>query len=924
MLRFHPIADAKEAASYYSKSDGGYYLGDRDLHCEWGGKAAEMLGLSGRPDYEHFTNLIHGLDPHTGEQLTAKLIDNRVPGWDITASVPKGVTVALERGDSRIQQAIWDAARETMSEIEAAATTRVRAGGKQDDRTTGNVVWYAVEHPETRPSKADQMPDPDRHIHFVVMNVTYDQAEQQWKAVKFRPVMDDRKWFDRRFDSRLASKLTDLGYSIETKWKADDRGGKRYFSWDIDGIPDSVVTKFSRRAQEVEQLADELGVRSAMGKDKLGATSREFKRKDMTLADYREYWNGRVTERESQEIAETIKAAMLGQNERPEQGAAKAMAYAIDHHFERQAVVPVKQLEITGMERSMGSARPEDIERAGKRLGLLVKDGEATTQQVLEQEGRIIAFARGGRGTMRPLGLSANNAIFEKPTESHVTGLTSAQGLTANGRSEQTEIATLSPEQQAVCRHVWDSPDRVIMIEGDAGVGKTHTMKAAVAGVDKPVVVLAPSADASRGVLRRDFPEADTVASFLGSPEAQAKARNGVIWIDESGQLSMNQIDQVFGVAEHVGARVVLQGDRKQHASVERGHIMHVLEEHAGLPVARLQEIRRQTHGDYKQAVASIAKGDILAGYDILDGLGWVRETPVFDHNKPLVDDYLAAVEKGKSALVVAPTHAEGDEITSEIRARLKEKGALGNDDKIFQVLKPLHLSEAQKADHHHYDGSEVIQFHRNSGSHRAGDRVTADHWLHAENAGQPKHFSVYRSETVGLSVGDSIRITGNGWDSTRKHRIDNGSMYTVAGFTKDGDIELNNGWVVGKDFGHLAHGYVTTSHASQGKTVDAVLIAMGHESAPAINAEQFYVSVSRGRERATIYSDLSAPVLRDAIQRATKPKTATDLIGQPQKPEPSGWQFVQRVQRYYDQLREKAREFIQEWTQQREPEYVR
>ena len=80
-----------------------------------------------------------------------------------------------------------------------------------------------------------------------------------------------------------------------------------------------------------------------------------------------------------------------------------------------------------------------------------------------------------------------------------------------------------------------------------------------------------------------------------------------------------------------------------------------------------------------------------------------------------------------------------------------------------------------------------------------------------------------------------------------------------MGGFTKDGDLVLDNGWVVGRDFGHLAHGYVTTSHASQGKTVDRVLIAMGRESLTAMGAEQFYVSVSRGRDQATIYSDLTA-----------------------------------------------------------------
>ena len=157
-----------------------------------------MLGLAGTPTFEQFKRLIHGLDPHTGEQLTAKLIEDRIPGWDFTASLPKGVTTALERGDSRIQALFWEAANEAMDDVEQQATTRVRKGGKDDDRVTGNMVWFAVEHPETRPAKEDGMPDWDRHIHFVVSNVTLDAVEGQWKAVKVRPIFDLRKYFSHR------------------------------------------------------------------------------------------------------------------------------------------------------------------------------------------------------------------------------------------------------------------------------------------------------------------------------------------------------------------------------------------------------------------------------------------------------------------------------------------------------------------------------------------------------------------------------------------------------------------------------------------------------------------------------------------------------------------------------------------------------
>ena len=99
------------------------------------------------------------------------------------------------------------------------------------------------------------------------------------------------------------------------------------------------------------------------------------------------------------------------------------------------------------------------------------------------------------------------------------------------------------------------------------------------------------------------------------------------------------------------------------------------------------------------------------------------------------------------------------------------------------------------------------------------------------------------------IAPGELVRITANGKDKSGKHKLNNGSQYAVKGFTAGGDIALTNSWIVAKDFGHLTHGYVNTSHASQGKTVDRVLIAMGSESLPAINAEQFYVSVSRGRE---------------------------------------------------------------------------
>lgn len=881
MIRMRDIRDASAASSYYGKSDGGYYLDSSDLRREVGGKAAELLGLSSSPDFDQFKRLLQGLNPHTGDQLTAKLVQGRLAGWDVTASIPKGVTVALERGDSRIHDALWEAGRETMADLERFITTRERKGGAHDNRTTGNMVWYGFEHPETRPAKQDGMPDPDRHIHFVIPNVTWDASEQQWKAIKFRPVMDLRKWFDRRFDMRLASKLTDLGYQVETKY----RNGK-YYSWDIKGLPASVVTKFSRRAGEVEHLAEQLGVGSAVGKDKLGATSRMHKRKDMTLADYRTYWDKRVTPEEARQVAEVIKATLLGRNPPPVNTADKGAAFAIAHEFERRSVSKLAELEITAMERCMGGALPEQIEPELRKQGVLTKGVEATTRGVLAEEGRIIAFAREGKGACRPMGVVPDIDV---------------------GRN-------LSPDQAAVARHVLTSPDRVILIRGAAGTGKTHAMKSIIGAIDRPVAVLAPSADASRGVLRREgFAAADTVAAFLGDKERQAGVRNGVIWVDEAGLLPIRDMARLTDVAREQNARIVLQGDPKQHRAVPRdGNLFPVLQQFAGLPVAELTDIRRQ-RGRYREAVAAIEKGDILKGHDILTELGWVTTVPVVAHNRPLVDAWFDGRAAGKEMLVVAPTHKEGEEITETIRVRLKAEGNLG-EERVAPRLVALNWSDAQKADRHQYAGEEWVQFFRNSGPYRAGDRLLAED-LDLSKC-RPEHFAVFRREEIPLAVGDTIRVTAGVKDVDGK-RIDNGTMLTVTGFGDKGRIlaqtASGQARVLPPDVAHISHGYVSTSHSSQGKTVDRVLIAMGGESLGAMNAAQFYVSASRARESATVFTDLPPKALREAIQRQDGRKSATELM-QP-KPRPKRRRLahlVRRARDIYHRLRERAETAIQ------------
>lgn len=880
MLRMKPIASAAKAEGYYAKSDGGYYLGEDELHREWGGKTAARLGLEGTPEFEHFRRLIHGLHPTTGGRLTARLDDDRVPAWDVTASIPKSVTVLIERGDDRVRGLLWEANRLAMGDLEAYATTRVRQGGRQEDRVTGNLCWYSVEHPETRPvldefrPKGDPsrvMPDPDRHIHNVLLNVTYDESERAYKAVKFRPIMEQRKYFDRRFDMHLAGMLADAGYEIETEWRPDGRGGVKYHTWSVAGVPESLTGKFSRRTAEVdaaerqtlEDMQEERGYAperlSVMVRDKLGATSRREKREDLTLDDYRQYWNSRVTDDEGRQVAGIILRALRGEREPSERTAADAAGHAIRHHFEQLSVVDYHALAVTAMEHGLGVAKPQEIERELVRQGVLRRqvDGAwlATTDALMREEDFMVGFAAGGRGAVTPVGV--------------------ADGL---------DRGTLNDGQLAVVEGLLASSNRVNLVEGPAGAGKSYCLQKFDEGMrlaGRNVTYLATTSDAA-GVLAKDGFAAATVARFLVDEAMQGEARGGHVVVDEASMLGHRDAVKLFTLAERLDVKLVFVGDPLQHGSVPRGALPHVLKEYAGVQPFRLTEIRRQADDGYRDAVQQLSEGRTVEGFDALDRQGWVREIASDqDRYTHLAADYVQAAADGKSVLIVSPTHREAEAITAELRSQLRAGGMLGEEDRPFVRLTQVNVSEAERARLETYRKGDVLVFHQNGkGGVVKGQRIVVDDPAKVPLSEAAK-FSLYRPDAVGLAEGERVRFTGTVKTLDGRHTLKNGMVKTVAGFTEGGDIRLDNGWIVAKEAGHFRLGWVDTSFASQGKTVDRVLIGMAAASAPAMNQEQMYVSASRGKEKATLYTD-SKEAVRDAVQRSSQKAAALDLRDKP------------------------------------------
>jgi len=871
----------KNAKAYFEEHlcVGEYYNEGQRVTGQWFGLGAERLGLTSQVGAEAFLRLCENRHPASGETLTQRLNTtrkdeasdksaNRRIFYDFTVSPPKSVSVAaLVGADNRILEAHAQAVRLAMKEFEAFATTRVRIGKADYDRATGNFVAATFTHDTSRAL------DPHLHTHCVIFNATFDAVENRWKALQNYELLRARKYAENVYYHELARKLRGFGYEIRNLTRGD---------FHIEGISEEVCERFSKRDAEIDKaLAKLLAEKPELAsknfkalRAQLAVETRAKKQKDLSRAELRQLWNSQLNEGERAALRQfpnhSEKATGSGMS------AGEAVQWAEDHLFDRNSVALECQLWQQALERGRGEnftlAELKEFTRRRSYIRNPERPAEVTLREVLSRELEIVQTVKDGVGNCRPL---VENSYTANPK--------------------------LDEEQRLALDALLRSTNAVSLFRGGAGTGKSFVLRELVGHVrqsGRRVVVLAPQRQQIVDMERDGFPSPTTVTSFLLKREL---VEGAVVVVDEAGQIGGRQMAELLRLARERNARVILSGDTRQHGAVEASDALLAIERYSGVKPVELHTIRRQDPAlgrskkesseikRYRKAVEVAAAGKLAESFERLDKMGAVISCGLGEQADKLADEYVRLTEEKASAVVVSQTWGEVHRVNSKVRDALKGKGLLGANDVMVQALDKMDLTNAQKRDKRFYPQDAVIVFNQKVRQAEPGMRgkLTAirECGIFVEINGKDvlvsnkvlDKINVCLPREIPVAQGDRLHLKANRKLASGA-RVTNGELVAVKSAHANGKIELADGRILDKTFREFLPGYAVTSYGSQGKTVDYVLFSDSTVKA-ATNAQQWYVTISRGRRGVRIFTP-DKEQLRENLARSGHRPLALEFAG--------------------------------------------
>lgn len=241
-----------------------YYTGDHEADGEWDGRGAERLALEGHVSKADFEALLNGRDPKTGEPLT-QLGKSHAPGWDMTYSAPKSVSImwalSPEADRAKIEAAHRAAVHAATTHLEDHhAITRRGKGGVIREPVAGLTVARFHHH-------TSRDLDPQLHTHAFIFN-TAPRRDGTWGTLVSKELYKAQKETGAIYRAHLANSLEREGFAVE----------RQGTGFRLKAIPKHIEWNFSKRRQSIQQAAEKFGYRTPKGMELAALRTRQAKR----------------------------------------------------------------------------------------------------------------------------------------------------------------------------------------------------------------------------------------------------------------------------------------------------------------------------------------------------------------------------------------------------------------------------------------------------------------------------------------------------------------------------------------------------------------------------------------------------------------------------------------------------------------------
>jgi conjugative relaxase-like TrwC/TraI family protein len=930
MITLASVGSASSAAEYYSADN--YYTADQTQDASaWFGKGAEALGLTGKVEEQTFAAVLEGRLPD-GSVIAGKDGVHR-PGVDLTFSASKSVSlVAMLGGDKRLVEALKQSVSATLRWAEKnVVEARVwdAAQGRQVPERTRNLIAATFLHDVNRNG------EPQLHIHAVIANAT-KASDGKWHAVRNDELYRAQHVLSAVHNAELRSRVEALSYETTPARNSIDG------AFEIKGVTREAVEAFSTRRTEIlaELAKEDRG--SARERELAALSTRRGKELEPDAARQVAAWKetarsigfdpariiehamaraageqtvwSRVVEgvRGIGERGMAIASAMgltprdsdplvperLGRLEPKVFAAAQAVASAARELGEREAAFSRNDLIRTALERQ-GPVTVDMIEARIDLLqerGLLVGSGPAnrdrmlTTEQALAMETKVIALAQAGKDSVQPIA-DKDGLVARLQDQARTIGL-----RRLNAGQEQAGVAILT------------SKDRVHLIQGGAGVGKSAALApvAAVAREEgRQVVALSHVGRIAREFGEKTSSPASTVDAFLaryarvidGSASAdkvaaaRAELSGALVMVDEASQIGTDRLARLITLANQMDlGKLVLAGDIKQLPAIEAGKPFAQLQQQDLKQSQITENLRAQT--PQMQAInRALEQGDVAQAFAVLKP-ATIEVAP--GKIAGVAANMWADLPKDErdNTILLAAGRAMRSAGNAAAQASLIDRGQIAAQGIKLEVLDRVTVTREGARQSKGYQEGRVVAFETNltkqgfargergtvigvrdgkvelampNGAVRRFDPDRLPHNLKHDAA------TIFERKEIALHQGDRIRWTAkdgtrgllNG-DIAHVARIDGDTITVTASDGKLHDLPRGDPMLERLDLA-----YAINVHVAQGMTAQNGIIMMSERERMLNTSASFLVAVTRIAENATLVTDNPDRVERQVETRS-------------------------------------------------------